>query len=313
MIPPHRASQEPASTDAMAAAEAASVVDTLSPEERYARKEVIKSDLFHPSSKTRRKSMLTAPSIMQREILFLRHKLQKDLVPRSGGIDPERMPSVSQHLRKLEDAGRIEPDILQSTKVHKVLRYIIKYERKPWGMGPIPRDAEFRIIERARTLLAQYDSILASQIQGDVMNRVSAKLQLAEGKIPTGTDVTENEKRDIPELPETPKPVTSTGWTKIDLPSEKAAVPTPPAANTVAISPPIVRRPDYHHVTTVEDMWVWIEKDAPYDPLADLVITPHPGWLDGTVTPPAAFFLLQEVGEKMDITTGAAEVSRQGK
>ncbi|KAK3388319.1 hypothetical protein B0T20DRAFT_491206 [Sordaria brevicollis] len=72
----------------------------MTPEERYARKE--------------------------REILFLRHKLQKGLLQRDQKPDPEYMKIMSEFMTKLEGFQDLEASIINITKIHKVMKAILK-------------------------------------------------------------------------------------------------------------------------------------------------------------------------------------------
>ncbi|KAI1162365.1 hypothetical protein F5B18DRAFT_381870 [Nemania serpens] len=101
----------------------------LSPEERRARKE--------------------------KEILFLRHRLQRGLLPREGSPVPEDMKQVSDFLAKLETFPELDVSIIRVTKINKVLKAILKLET-------IPKEEEFRFKPRSQVLLDKWNILLAS-------------------------------------------------------------------------------------------------------------------------------------------------------
>jgi len=89
--------------------------------------------------------------------LFYRHKIQKALLsPDVKEIKEDVLPGVLVAFRALEKMGVIEPAILRSTKINKVMRFITR-------MDPncIPNEAKNQFIKRAGYLKTLYDTILA--------------------------------------------------------------------------------------------------------------------------------------------------------
>ncbi|KAI1661391.1 hypothetical protein F4813DRAFT_227426 [Daldinia decipiens] len=101
----------------------------LSPEERHVRKE--------------------------KEILFLRHRLQKGLLIRDQEPKEEEMRSMSEFLAKLETFPDLEVSIIRATKINKVLKAILKLET-------IPKEEEFEFKPRSQTLLNKWNKLLAT-------------------------------------------------------------------------------------------------------------------------------------------------------
>ncbi|KAI5866863.1 hypothetical protein GGS23DRAFT_292585 [Durotheca rogersii] len=101
----------------------------LSPEERHVRKE--------------------------KEILFLRHRLQKGLLLRDQEPKEEEMKSMSEFLAKLETFPDLEVSVIRVTKINKVLKAILKLET-------IPKEGEFQFKPRSQTLLDKWNKILAT-------------------------------------------------------------------------------------------------------------------------------------------------------
>ncbi|KAI8966020.1 hypothetical protein F5Y11DRAFT_236481 [Daldinia sp. FL1419] len=101
----------------------------LSPEERHVRKE--------------------------KEILFLRHRLQKGLLIRDQEPKEEEMRSMSEFLAKLETFPDLEVSIIRATKINKVLKAILK-------LDAIPKEEEFEFKPRSQALLNKWNKILAT-------------------------------------------------------------------------------------------------------------------------------------------------------
>ncbi|KAJ8126142.1 hypothetical protein O1611_g7497 [Lasiodiplodia mahajangana] len=91
----------------------------------------------------------------EKEILFLRHRLQRGLLPREGSPVPEEMKQVSDFLAKLETFPDLDVSIIRVTKINKVLKAILKLET-------IPKEEEFQFKPRSQTLLDKWNILLAS-------------------------------------------------------------------------------------------------------------------------------------------------------
>jgi hypothetical protein len=98
----------------------------------------------------------TANSYLQREVLFLRHRMQRGLLMKDPGPKVDEIPAMSEHLAKLESQyPDLEVSIMRDTKINKVLKAIIKLDE-------IPRDAEFKLRERSAVLLEKWNKLLAA-------------------------------------------------------------------------------------------------------------------------------------------------------
>ncbi|KAI1132084.1 hypothetical protein F5Y10DRAFT_261563 [Nemania abortiva] len=91
----------------------------------------------------------------EKEILFLRHRLQRGLLPREGSPVPEEMKQVSDFLAKLETFPDLDVSIIRVTKINKVLKAILKLET-------IPKEEEFHFKPRSQKLLDKWNILLAS-------------------------------------------------------------------------------------------------------------------------------------------------------
>ncbi|KAH7035286.1 uncharacterized protein B0I36DRAFT_382029 [Microdochium trichocladiopsis] len=89
----------------------------------------------------------------QKEILFLRHRLQKGLLNRTAPPQEEEMKSMSEFLGKLETFPDLEADIIKATKINKVLKAMLK-------LDSIPKDEEFKFTPRSKALLDKWTKIL---------------------------------------------------------------------------------------------------------------------------------------------------------
>jgi len=72
----------------------------------------------------------------EKEILFLRHKLQKGFISRDQPPKEDEMATMATYFDKLEKHADLEVAIIRSTKINKVLKMIVK-------LNSIPRDEEF--------------------------------------------------------------------------------------------------------------------------------------------------------------------------
>jgi hypothetical protein len=92
----------------------------------------------------------------QKEILFLRHKLQKGLLTRDQDPKEEEMKQMSEYVLKLEGYADLEVSIIRATKINKVLKAILK-------LNTIPKEEDFRFKPRSQTLLDKWNKLLASE------------------------------------------------------------------------------------------------------------------------------------------------------
>jgi hypothetical protein len=65
------------------------------------------------------------------------------------------MPNMADHLKQLEEFTELEAEIIKNTKVHKVLKAILK-------LNTIPREDEFHFKPRSNTLLTKWTGTLSA-------------------------------------------------------------------------------------------------------------------------------------------------------
>lgn len=89
----------------------------------------------------------------EREILFLRHKLQKGLLNRDAPPEESQMAQMAEYINKLEGYPDLEVSIIKVTKINKVLKAILK-------LDAIPKESEFNFKARSSQLLSKWNHIL---------------------------------------------------------------------------------------------------------------------------------------------------------
>ncbi|TQS38292.1 hypothetical protein Golomagni_01204 [Golovinomyces magnicellulatus] len=93
--------------------------------------------------------------ILQKEILFLRHKLQKGLLTKDQALKSEDMKLMSEFIEKLEAYTDLEVNIIRQTKINKVLKAILKLQE-------IPLEHEYRFKPRSQSLLDEWNKLFAN-------------------------------------------------------------------------------------------------------------------------------------------------------
>ncbi|KAF1832923.1 hypothetical protein BDW02DRAFT_580802 [Decorospora gaudefroyi] len=91
----------------------------------------------------------------EKQILYLRHRLQKGFLSRDQAPKDEDMINMADYLKQLEAYGDLEAEIIKKTKVHKVLRAIIKLEK-------IPMEEDFEFKRRSNDLLNKWNGALTT-------------------------------------------------------------------------------------------------------------------------------------------------------
>ncbi|KAI6249548.1 hypothetical protein HI914_01701 [Erysiphe necator] len=88
----------------------------------------------------------------EKEILFLRHKLQKGLLAKDQEVKIEDMKSMSEFIEKLEAYNDLEATVIRQTKINKVLKAILKIPK-------IPLENEYKFKPRSQNLLDQWNKL----------------------------------------------------------------------------------------------------------------------------------------------------------
>ncbi|KAI9044571.1 PWWP domain protein [Aspergillus affinis] len=162
----------------------------------------------------------------EKEILFVRHKLQKGFISRDQPPKEEEMTTMSGYFTKLENYGDLEVAIIRATKINKVLKMIVK-------LSSIPRDEEFQFRRRAMDLLSKWKTVLDADTPAGVTDekdkddRLKANGVNKEDSVDTPTKAdTEGEKEDEPKSKQDTAEPQDEPMTDADA-AEKSEAPEP--------------------------------------------------------------------------------------
>ncbi|KAL7936831.1 hypothetical protein V8C35DRAFT_277346 [Trichoderma chlorosporum] len=92
----------------------------------------------------------------EKEVLYLRHKLQRGLLTREQQPREDEMESMSSFINILEKFEDLEVSIIRGTKINKVFKAILK-------LDSIPREEDFKFKKRSQALLDKWNKLLASE------------------------------------------------------------------------------------------------------------------------------------------------------
>lgn len=113
--------------------------------------------------------MSEAEKLQQREkaILYLRHRLQKGFLTRDKAPVDTEMPTMAEFLAQLEGYENLEPAIIRNTKIHKVLRGIVK-------LASIPEDEQHQFKKRSAALLGEWNKRMDADTESAPASAVEA-------------------------------------------------------------------------------------------------------------------------------------------
>ncbi|KIW86897.1 uncharacterized protein Z519_12519 [Cladophialophora bantiana CBS 173.52] len=117
-------------------------------------------DAVEPEPEEKPLDPVEARKSREKEVLFLRHKLQKGFLSRDQAPQEDEMPQMATYIKKLEGYADLEVSIIRTTKINKVLKALIK-------LNTIPRDEEFQFRKRSVELLSQWNKILGAEPADD--------------------------------------------------------------------------------------------------------------------------------------------------
>ncbi|OAA64847.1 PWWP domain-containing protein [Cordyceps fumosorosea ARSEF 2679] len=128
----------------------------------------------------------------QREVFFLRHKLQKGLLSKDAPPVESEMKSMSEYLTALENFTDLEASIIRETKINKVLKAILKMES-------IPSEEEFTFKKRSQGLLDKWNKLLASAAAAAPAGNTNGVNGSGEKKDTNGATEGATEEKSLPE------------------------------------------------------------------------------------------------------------------
>ncbi|OAP59778.1 hypothetical protein AYL99_04780 [Fonsecaea erecta] len=114
------------------------------------------ADVAEPEPEEKPLDPVEARKTREKEVLFLRHKLQKGFLSRDQAPQEDEMATMATYIKKLEAYADIEVSIIRSTKINKVLKGIIK-------LNTIPKDEEYQFRKRSVDLLSQWNKMLGAE------------------------------------------------------------------------------------------------------------------------------------------------------
>ena len=83
---------------------------------------------------------------LEKAILYLRHRLQKGFLSRDQAPQESEMAAMADLFTQLEAYENLEPFIIRKTKIHKVLKAIVK-------LASVPKDDEYNFKKRSSAML----------------------------------------------------------------------------------------------------------------------------------------------------------------
>lgn len=142
------------------------------------------------------KPELTAEEkLQQREksVLYLRHRLQKGFLSRDTAPQESEMANMAEFFAQLEGYAELEPSIIRTTKIHKVLKAIVK-------LASVPKDDEYSFKKRSSAMLEIWNKRMESE--NDAATSTAGPSDATEAKAPetNGTAATKDvEMKDVVE------------------------------------------------------------------------------------------------------------------
>lgn len=105
--------------------------------------------------------MTEAERLQTREkaVLYLRHRLQKGFLSRDQAPQENEMANMADFFSQLEAYDNLEPAIIRTTKIHKVLKAIVK-------LSSIPKDEDYQFKKRSSAMLEIWNRRMESDGDG---------------------------------------------------------------------------------------------------------------------------------------------------
>lgn len=125
--------------------------------------------------------MTDAEKLATREkaVLYLRHRLQKGFLSRDQAPQETEMAAMADFFSQLEAYENLEPSIIRATKVHKVLKAVVK-------LSSIPKDELYNFKTRSAAMLEVWNKRMEAEGDAAPPSATDAKppvsLPVGEGK-----------------------------------------------------------------------------------------------------------------------------------
>lgn len=111
----------------------------------------------------------------EKTVLYLRHRLQKGFLSRDQAPQESEMSNMADFFMQLESFENLEPSIIRTTKIHKVLKAIVK-------LATIPREEEFNFKKRSAALLEVWNKRMEADSEAAQVSASEPKSAPVEGK-----------------------------------------------------------------------------------------------------------------------------------
>ncbi|KAK0257495.1 hypothetical protein LTS09_007542 [Friedmanniomyces endolithicus] len=123
--------------------------------------------------------MTESEKLNQREkaVLYLRHRLQKGFLSRDAKPQEGEMSAMADFFSQLENYDTLEPFIIRTTKIHKVLKAIVK-------LATIPKEEEYNFKKRSAAMLEIWNKRMEADGEGAPASAVEAKDEEKDEKVP---------------------------------------------------------------------------------------------------------------------------------
>ncbi|PSK60490.1 hypothetical protein B9Z65_640 [Elsinoe australis] len=95
----------------------------------------------------------------EKAIFYLRHRLQKGFLSSDAPPKDDDMPAMADFFDQLEQHKDLEAAIIRNTKIHKVLKNILR-------LDTVPRDDEFNFKKRSQDMLDHWGGALSAPTDG---------------------------------------------------------------------------------------------------------------------------------------------------
>lgn len=131
--------------------------DASAQKEKKPKKKVVSAPKVEEADDTK-PELTPEEKLQQREksVLYLRHRLQKGFLSRDTAPQESEMTNMAEFFGQLEAYAELEPSIIRTTKIHKVLKAIVK-------LTSIPNDDEHNFKKRSSAMLEIWNKRMESE------------------------------------------------------------------------------------------------------------------------------------------------------
>ncbi|KAF4552614.1 PWWP domain-containing protein [Elsinoe fawcettii] len=143
----------------------------------------------------------------EKAIFYLRHRLQKGFLSNDTPPKEEEMETMDQFFKDLEQHTNLEGSIIRTTKIHKVLKNILRLEN-------IPQDEKYDFKKRSQVMLDHWADALnaPADSKADAKPATNGDKKSEEPAKENGDTETKTEdKSEVKEPPEAPVEATNPG------------------------------------------------------------------------------------------------------